>query len=93
MRLESFRVKLTAEDRKEWRKMLSTHNVLLLNMLCQAKMREDLRQALLDQLVSSITPPRTSRVPQPMCNALHQLGHLLMNLGERLEHLETSQVA
>lgn len=73
--------------------MLYPCNVMLLDAICREKTRKYIREAQLDHLTSQIKPHRASRLSKQMCRALHQLGHLLMSLGERLERLETSQVA
>ena len=72
--------------------MLYPANDYLLYIIKTETTRKYLREAEIDHLLSEINPPQPSWLSHPARKALQNLGHLLIDLGQRLDRIETHPV-
>ncbi len=63
-------------------------NDLFLKKMMTQQMNENLRQAEKDRLLAELDAQRPNRLFQVIRGALHALGHLLLAIGQRLDHVE-----
>lgn len=72
--------------------MLCPYNEYLLYLIAKETTTQYLREAEADHLLSEINPPQPSWLSHPTRKALHNLGHSLIDLGQRLDRIETHPV-
>jgi hypothetical protein len=62
-------------------------------IIVEERARQFIREAEVDRLLGEAYPHRPSVVSRTVRNRLHDLGHLLVAVGERLQRLEASHAA
>ena len=72
--------------------MLYPYNENLLTCIAKERTAQYLREAEGDRWASELSPQRPMWLSQQARKALHNLGHSLIDLGQRLDRIETHPV-